>query len=376
MEFLVTMTTHVPDGTSDAAVEDVRAREAAHSRELAAQGICSGCGGLPCCRANGGPSASSRPPTAPRSRQCSSPCLSGCGAPTRSPLSRPIPTTRARQPRERHRRTRRRGERVLHHLHDHGPARNAEAASSMPPRRSEADTSKGAGRARKAPTALGAVRRGPGARTVAGPRRRRRCRRSWTPSPPSLGRGGDRPARSAPQRPRSAPALTPGGRHGPQDRKVAIVTGASQGIGAGIVAGYREKDWAVVATARTIEAAGDPAILAVARGHVGSRHRGPDRRRGLGDLRPDRHPRQQRRRLPLQALHRLHGRRLRRGGRRQSHRVLSADAARHHPHAGERHGTRRQHHDHPGRRCRLHGPVRAHRAHQGWRCCRDQVARH
>lgn len=38
MEFLVTMTTHVPEGTSEAAVDDVRAREAAHSRELAAQG--------------------------------------------------------------------------------------------------------------------------------------------------------------------------------------------------------------------------------------------------------------------------------------------------------------------------------------------------
>jgi muconolactone delta-isomerase len=38
MEYLVTMTTHVPDGTPDAAVQDIRAREAAHSRELAAQG--------------------------------------------------------------------------------------------------------------------------------------------------------------------------------------------------------------------------------------------------------------------------------------------------------------------------------------------------
>jgi muconolactone delta-isomerase len=38
MEFLVTMTTHVPEGTVEAAVDDVRAREAAHSRELAAQG--------------------------------------------------------------------------------------------------------------------------------------------------------------------------------------------------------------------------------------------------------------------------------------------------------------------------------------------------
>ena len=37
MEFLVTMTTHVPAGTSDAAVEEVRTREAAHSQEFAAQ---------------------------------------------------------------------------------------------------------------------------------------------------------------------------------------------------------------------------------------------------------------------------------------------------------------------------------------------------
>jgi muconolactone delta-isomerase len=38
VEYLVTMTTHVPDGTPDQAVADVRAREAAHSSELAAQG--------------------------------------------------------------------------------------------------------------------------------------------------------------------------------------------------------------------------------------------------------------------------------------------------------------------------------------------------
>ena len=38
MEYLVTMTTHVPDGTPDQAVDDIRAREAAHTRELAAQG--------------------------------------------------------------------------------------------------------------------------------------------------------------------------------------------------------------------------------------------------------------------------------------------------------------------------------------------------
>jgi muconolactone D-isomerase len=38
MEYLVTMTTHVPDGTSEQAVADMREREAAHSRELATQG--------------------------------------------------------------------------------------------------------------------------------------------------------------------------------------------------------------------------------------------------------------------------------------------------------------------------------------------------
>jgi len=38
VEYLVTMITHVPAGTSQEAVDDVRAREAAHTRELAAQG--------------------------------------------------------------------------------------------------------------------------------------------------------------------------------------------------------------------------------------------------------------------------------------------------------------------------------------------------
>ncbi|MBU3064263.1 muconolactone Delta-isomerase family protein [Nocardia sp. NEAU-G5] len=38
MEFLVTMTTHVPDGTPNEEVERVRAREAARSRELADEG--------------------------------------------------------------------------------------------------------------------------------------------------------------------------------------------------------------------------------------------------------------------------------------------------------------------------------------------------
>jgi muconolactone D-isomerase len=38
MEYLVTMTTRVSDRTPDEAVQDIRSREAAHSRDLAAQG--------------------------------------------------------------------------------------------------------------------------------------------------------------------------------------------------------------------------------------------------------------------------------------------------------------------------------------------------
>ncbi len=38
MEYLVTMTTHVPEGTSNEAVDDIRRRESAHSAELAEQG--------------------------------------------------------------------------------------------------------------------------------------------------------------------------------------------------------------------------------------------------------------------------------------------------------------------------------------------------
>jgi NAD(P)-dependent dehydrogenase (short-subunit alcohol dehydrogenase family) len=50
--------------------------------------------------------------------------------------------------------------------------------------------------------------------------------------------------------------------------KVAIVTGASRGIGAGLVAGYRRRDWAVVASARRIKPSAEPGLLTVA-GDIG-----------------------------------------------------------------------------------------------------------
>lgn len=46
--------------------------------------------------------------------------------------------------------------------------------------------------------------------------------------------------------------------------RVAIVTGASQGIGEGLVAGYRKLGYAVVANSRTIAPSDDPMVYAVA----------------------------------------------------------------------------------------------------------------
>ncbi len=47
------------------------------------------------------------------------------------------------------------------------------------------------------------------------------------------------------------------------DRKVVVITGASQGIGAGLVAGYRQEGWGVVANARSMAPADDPDIVVV-----------------------------------------------------------------------------------------------------------------
>jgi NAD(P)-dependent dehydrogenase (short-subunit alcohol dehydrogenase family) len=48
-----------------------------------------------------------------------------------------------------------------------------------------------------------------------------------------------------------------------QGQKVAIITGASRGIGSALVAAYRKLDFAVVATARTIEPEDDAGVLTV-----------------------------------------------------------------------------------------------------------------
>ncbi|MGF6306340.1 NAD(P)-dependent dehydrogenase (short-subunit alcohol dehydrogenase family) [Bradyrhizobium sp. i1.8.4] len=53
------------------------------------------------------------------------------------------------------------------------------------------------------------------------------------------------------------------------ERKVAVVTGASQGIGAGIVQAFRDRNYRVVATSRSIKPAADADIVTVA-GDVGA----------------------------------------------------------------------------------------------------------
>ena len=48
------------------------------------------------------------------------------------------------------------------------------------------------------------------------------------------------------------------------ERKVAVITGASQGIGAALVKAYRDRDYHVIATARSIKPSNDDGVLAVA----------------------------------------------------------------------------------------------------------------
>lgn len=49
-----------------------------------------------------------------------------------------------------------------------------------------------------------------------------------------------------------------------KEQKVVIITGASQGIGAELVKGYRDRNYRVVANSRSIKPSSDPDILAVA----------------------------------------------------------------------------------------------------------------
>src|ERR1700730_7373361 len=53
------------------------------------------------------------------------------------------------------------------------------------------------------------------------------------------------------------------------EQKVAVVTGASQGIGAGILQAFRDRNYRVVATSRSIKPVADPDLVTV-QGDVGA----------------------------------------------------------------------------------------------------------
>jgi NAD(P)-dependent dehydrogenase (short-subunit alcohol dehydrogenase family) len=53
-------------------------------------------------------------------------------------------------------------------------------------------------------------------------------------------------------------------------RKVVVITGASQGIGAGLVKAFRDRDYRVIANSRSIKPSSDPDVVTVA-GDIGDR---------------------------------------------------------------------------------------------------------
>ena len=98
----------------------------------------------------------------------------------------------------------------------------------------------------------------------------------------------------------------------PGESKTVIVTGASQGIGAGVVTAFLEKGYRVVANSRSITRTGPftPSDTARSgrRGHRRGRDGREDRRDRRRSIRVDRRARQQRGHLLHEGVHRLHGR--------------------------------------------------------------------
>ena len=249
MEYLVTMTTHVPDGTPDQAVDDVRAREAARSRELAAAGHLLRLW---------------RPPLRPGEWRSLGLFAAADGGQLEEVLaSMPLRVWRTDEVTP-----------LAPHPNDPAlPAGNAGTeflttfTISVPegtPGQAVDDTE--AREARRAKELAGQGRllrlwRLPGPFARAGPVERREPRRDAgdleVAAHGSVDDRRDHAAQPAPERPGDDHRMTR------NDRRVAIITGGSQGIGAGLVAGYRGRGWAVVANARAIEPFTDPDVVTV-----------------------------------------------------------------------------------------------------------------
>ena len=96
------------------------------------------------------------------------------------------------------------------------------------------------------------------------------------------------------------------------ERKVAVITGASQGIGAGLVRGFLDRGYRVVANSRSIKPDASADVLAVAGDIADPAVADRVIARGGREVRPGRYAGQQRRDVHRQAVHRVHRGRLRR----------------------------------------------------------------
>ena len=140
------------------------------------------------------------------------------------------------------------------------------------------------------------------------------------------------------------------------DTRVAVVTGGSQGIGAAIVAAYRQRGWAVVANSRSIRPSDDGDLITVDGdlAEIETTDRIVDEaveRFGRVDTLVNNAGV-----FVVETVHGLHGRRVRARGRRQPHGILHAHAARDRRDAEARRRPRRQHHNHTRRLCELRLP--------------------
>ena len=159
------------------------------------------------------------------------------------------------------------------------------------------------------------------------------------------------------------------------DRRVAIVTGASQGIGAGIAAAFRHAGYAVVGTSRSIRASDEPGFLTV-QGDIAD----AETAQRVVDQALDRFGR-------IDSLINNAGifigkpftdytaRRLRGDHGREPGRVLPHHPARHPADGRAGRRPRRQHHDEPRRSRRQRAALRAGIAHQGRPGSRHALAR-
>ena len=120
------------------------------------------------------------------------------------------------------------------------------------------------------------------------------------------------------------------------EQKVAVITGASRGIGAALVKAYRDRDYRVVAAARSMKPSNDAGVLIVP-GDIAERKTAERAiSEGIVPVPTDRFACQQRRHLYHQALHPIYAGRLCGDSWSQRRRILS-----HHTTRGRRNGKAR-----------------------------------